>query len=102
MPSEAAKRVAGTYIPDALPGLPTVRAWVTQECRSGVLAARVKSFCEAQPEILEPSSVMVESITDECIQCRIPCRCYDHEASGTFDADVRFSLDPRSGICRRA
>ena len=102
MSSEAAKKVAGTYIPDALPSLPTVRAWVTQECRSGGLAAAVNSFCAAQPEILEPSSVLVESLTDDCIQCMVPCRCYDHEAAGTFAADVRFSLDPRSGICRRA
>lgn len=101
MPSDIAKKAAGTFIPDALPMLPKVRAWLTQECRSGTLAPAVKSFCEAQSELLDPSLVLVESMTSDCIQCRIPCRQYDSEASSPFDTEVCFSLDPQKGTCRR-
>lgn len=98
---DLAKKAAGTFVPDAAPSLPTVLAWTTEQCRHGVLAQAVKKFCEAQTEMVEPSRVVVESITSECIHCRIPCRCSDHESAGTFDFDVRFVLDPRSGVCRR-
>ena len=101
MSSEVAKKAAGTYIADAAPLLPTVLAWITRQCRDGALARPVKSFCEAQPETLEQSLVIVEHVTSDCIQCRIPCRCYDHESAGTFDTEVRFSLDPQHGTCKR-
>jgi len=102
MSSEVAKKAAGTYIPDAAPMLPSVLAWITKECRTGRLAAPVQAFCAAQPEILEQSLVIVESLTSDCIQCRIPCRCFDHEADGTFDTEVRFVVNPQTGTCTRA
>lgn len=101
MASEFAKKAAGTFIADAAPALPTVLSWLTGECRAGTLAASVRAFCEAQPEMLEQSLVLVESISSDCIQCRIPCRCYDHESDGTFGMDVRFQLDPQKGTCHR-
>lgn len=101
MASKTAKKAAGTYVADSVWTLPVVRAWLTAECRHGVLAPHVRRFCESQDEILEHSSVTVESVTDECIHCQIPCRCYDHESDGTFGMEVRFSLDPQSGACRR-
>jgi len=101
MASKTAKKAAGTYVADSLWSLPVIRAWLTRECREGVLSHHVQRFCASQEEKLEHSSVIVETITDECIQCRVPCRCYDHESAGPFDADVRFSLNPQSGECRR-
>lgn len=101
MASNTAKRAAGTYIPDSFWNLSTTLAWITSECRKGALSPAVKTFCEAQGEPLDQSLVIVETVTSECIHCRIPCRCYDHEAAGTFDAEVRFSLDPQTGICQR-
>lgn len=101
MASDTAKKVAGTYIPDEAPLLPSVLAWLTTECRAGALAAPVRVFCERQPEMLEQSLVLVEHITSDRIQCRIPCRCYDHESDGTFGSDVRFTVDPRTGACQR-
>ena len=101
MASAVAKLAAGTFVPDAAPCLPSVLAWLTEECRRGILAMAVKKFCEAQVEMVEPALVLVDSITADCIHCRIPCRCSDHESAGTFDFDVRFVLDPRSGVCRR-
>lgn len=101
MPSEVAKKAAGTFIADAAPLLPTVLGWITAQCRRGALAGAVKAFCEAQPEMLEQSLVMVESVTSDRIQCRIPCRCYDHESDGTFGTEVRFSIDPQRGTCNR-
>lgn len=101
MASEVAKKAAGTFIPDAAPLLPNVRAWLTQECRSGMLAPAIKDFCEAQSELLDPALVLVESVTSDCIQCRIPCRHFDSEATRPFDTEVCFSLDPQKGECRR-
>lgn len=101
MPSETAKKAAGTYVPDVYPQLPKVLAWATQECRSGSLMLPVKKFCDAQSELLDQSTVIVESVTADCMQCKIPCRCSDHESAGTFDFVVRFVLDPQTGNCRR-
>jgi len=101
MASPVAKKAAGTYIADSVGTLPPSLAWLTQECRSGSLARYVEQFCAEQSEIVEQSAVLVESITADCIQCRIPCPCSDHEAAGTFVLDVRFNLNPASGVCRR-
>lgn len=101
MASVTAKKAAGTYVADACWSFPAVLAWLTQECRQGALSGHVHQFCEQQEEKLEQSSVIVEGITDDCIQCRIPCRCFDHEDSGAFTLDVRFSLDPQNGHWRR-
>lgn len=101
MPSEIAKKAAGTFVADSLPLLPNVRAWLTQECRAGALASAVRNFCEGQSELLDPSLVLVEGVTSDCIQCRIPSRQYDSEATSPFDMDVCFTLDPQKGLCRR-
>lgn len=101
MASETAKRAAGTYIADSFPNLPNVQAWLTQECRNGLLAPAVKTFCETQAELLDASLVLVESVSSDCIQCRIPCRHFDGEASSPFDTEVCFNLDPRKGTCLR-
>lgn len=101
MSSESAKKAAGTYIADSIASLPVVLNWITRECRDGGLSAGVGRFCADQPEILEQSLVIAENVTPDCIQCRIPCRCYDHESEGTFASEVRFSIDPRSGTCQR-
>ena len=102
MPSIIAKKAAGTYIADSVGSLPTVLAWLTQQCRQGVLSSQVNRFCEAQQEMLEPALLIVESIDSECIQCKIPCRCYDHESAGTFAVDIRFALNPQTGECCRS
>lgn len=101
MASNTAKRAAGTYVADEQWSLPTTLAWLTTECRRGVLAPAVRSFCEGQAEPLDQSRLIVESVESDCIHCRIPCRCYDHEAEGTFDSEVRFALDPQTGGCQR-
>jgi len=101
MASNTAKKAAGTYVADSIWSLPTTLAWITQECRQGALAHYVRRFLEKQDEPLEQSLVVVESITSECIQCKIPCRCADHESAGTFDLDVRFDLNPQTGACHR-
>ena len=44
--STVAKKAAGTYIADSLWQLPAVPAWLTEECRTGVLAESVRRFCE--------------------------------------------------------
>lgn len=101
MASTIAKKAAGTYIEDSLWSLPKSLAWLTGECRTGSLAQHVRRFCEAQTEIMDPALVVVEAVTSDCIQCRIPCRCYDHESEGTFPLDIRFKLDPQSGTWER-
>ncbi len=102
MPSAVAKKAAGTYVEDIQWTLPSSLKWLTAECRSGSLSRHVERFCEAQLEIMDRTLVVVESVTNECIHCRIPCRCYDHEAEGTFALDVRFALNPQSGACQRS
>lgn len=101
MASNTAKRAAGTHVADDFWTLPTTLAWMTSECRRGALSPAVKKFCEVQLESLDQSLVIVETVTGERIHCRIPCRCYDHESSGTFEAEVKFTLDPQSGSCQR-
>lgn len=101
MASNTAKRAAGTYIADDFWNLPTTLAWMTSECRQGALSPAVKKFCEVQTEPLDQALVIVEAVTGDCIHCRIPCRCYDHESEGTFEAEVKFTLDPQTGSCQR-
>jgi hypothetical protein len=101
MPSDEAKKVAGTYVPDEVNKLSETMAWLTKECRSGSLSEHVAQFCNEQREFIDKSLVIVENVTSDCIHCRIPCRCYDHEDAGTFPVDVRFTLNPKTGACAR-
>jgi hypothetical protein len=101
MPSEIAKRVAGTYVGDDAAPNSGVLAWITAECREGQFEGCVRRFCQAQEEILDPALVIVESVSAERIQCSIPCRLFDHESPATFLSEVKFTLDPSSGgTCR--
>lgn len=97
MASETAKRVAGTFIADECPPASPVLAWLREQARHGVLSSSIQKFCASQPEILDPALVQIDSVSSECIQCRIPCRLYDHEASSPFPAEVRFRLNPATG-----
>lgn len=97
MASEAAKRVAGTFILDDTKPQPPVLQWLREQARHGLLASAVQRFCAAQPEMLDPSLVQIESVTAECVHCRIPCRLYDHESASPFPSEVRFRLDPLTG-----
>jgi len=101
MPSEAAKKAAGTYIRDeAGSPLPVLR-WTLRQCRFGGLAEHVRTFCAEQAEILDPALVQIESVTPDCIQCRIPCRLYDHENPHPYPFEVRFTLNPVTGATQR-
>ena len=102
MPSPLAQKVAGTFIADSVQSLSTVSAWLAQECRHGSLAEHVKRFVEIQPECLDQSLVLADSITSDCVHLRIPVKLYDHEANGTFESEVRFTLNPVPGKCQRA
>jgi hypothetical protein len=99
--SETARRVAGTYVPDELGSLTNTLTWVTNECRTGSLAECVRKFCSEQLEPLDASLVICEGVTSDAIQCRITCRCYDHESTGTFPLDVQFKVNPTTGDVTR-
>lgn len=101
MPSEDAKKAAGTFVNDISHTLPAVLLWATEECREGRLQHCVQAFCEEQPEIVEARTVIVEAVNTNYFECKLPCRCYDHESEGTFSADIQFLLDPRTGQCVR-
>jgi hypothetical protein len=101
MPSEIAKRVAGTYVADNAAPNSGVLAWVTAECREGQFEGCIKRFCQAQEEILDPALVVVETVSAERIQCTIPCRLFDHESTATFLSEVKFTLDPATGAVSR-
>lgn len=101
MPSEAAKKAAGTYVRDDIGKPPPVVHWTLRECRYGKLAKHVQTFCAEQMEMLDPLLVQIEAVTSECIQCRIPCRLYDHESAHPYASEVRFSLNPLTGETRR-
>jgi hypothetical protein len=91
-----AKIVAGTFVEDS-PGKAKdhpVIAWVQNECRGGSLRPAVESFAKDQPEFLDPALVLVEAVGPNQIECVIPCRAFDHESTGTFLAEVRFTVDP--------
>ena len=99
--SELAKKVAGTFVPDESGNLPATLAWVTEECRSGRFHEQLRKFCEAQPELLDSKLALVEQVTPECLQGRVPCRCFDHEAASTFVTEVRFELNLRTHQAQR-
>ena len=101
MPSNTARKAAGTFIADSISQLPAVRAWITEECRSGSLAGHVHRFCEEQQEFLDARLTLVESLKDGELVCRIPCKVSDYESPSTFDLDVSFLLNPKTGDCRR-
>ena len=98
---DVARHAAGTFIPDEAGQLPPALYWITCQLRAGSLAEYVRSFCAGQIEILDPSLVLCESVTRDEIQCRITCRCYDHESTGAFSLDVLFTLNPVTGEARR-
>lgn len=101
MSSEAAKKAAGTYVYDEVGALSPVVRWTLRQCRYGSLAKHVQLFCAVQVEPLDAALVQIESVTSECIQCRIPCRLYDHESEHTYGSEVRFTLNPLNGQTRR-
>ena len=101
MPSKTAKQAAGTFIADSAPNLPATLAWITNECRQGCLSGYVKRFCEFQQEILDTDLVLVESLHNNELICRIPCKVSDYESPSTFDLVVSFKMDPQTGNCRR-
>jgi len=101
MASDTAKKAAGTYVRDDIgTPLPVVR-WTLRQCRHGSLAKYVQTFCAEQMEPLESLLVQVESVTAECIQCRVPCKLYDHESAHPYASEVRFSLNPVTGETKR-
>lgn len=101
MPSDTVKKVTGMFIQDSCASLPAFLAWLTQECRAGTLAQPVKKFCEAQSENLDQALVIVDSITNERIRCRIPFAAVDHEAVHPFHSEISFDLNPVTGESRR-
>jgi len=102
MPSEVAKKVAGTFIAD--PGEPKtpVFAWLQSECRAGCFAHTVKAWCKEQAEPLDPALLIVDAISSNGIQGHVPCRIADHEATSTFLTEVAFVLNPKTSIVLRA
>ena len=102
MASEIAKKVAGTFIVDSVSTMDeSVLLWATGQCRSGDLSEAVQQFCKAQDEILDPALVVVESVSTDCIQCRVPTKIYDHESTHTSLAEVRFKLNPATKAWKR-
>jgi hypothetical protein len=101
--NDLAKLVAGTFIADSQGKAKQnpVYAWVQRELREGSLKEAVDLFSKGQPEFLEPSLVLVENIGENAIECVIPCKAYDHESTGTFLSEVRFTLNPTSGHAQR-
>jgi len=101
MPSELAKKAAGTHIEDAVGKLPPSLHWLTQECRTGSLARVVETFCREQAEPVRAADILVETVLPDALECRIPCACFDHEAAGTFVTEIRLRLNPHTGTCVR-
>src|SRR3546814_3363861 len=102
-PSKVARLCAGTYIEDSQGKAKAnpVYAWVQNECRSGSLRQAVDEFVQKQQEIVDPSLLLVESIEPDSIVCSIPCRVYDHESTGTFLSEIKFTLNPATGHSAR-
>lgn len=98
-----AKIVAGTFIADSEGKAKQnpVFAWVQKELREGSLQSVVAAFAKEQQEFLEPTLVLVEAISAQEIECVIPCKQFDHESTGTFMAEVRFKVNPTTGLATR-
>ena len=101
MPSTTAKKAAGTFIVDSADTLAAPLSWITGECRRGSLSCFVKRFCDEQQEMLDTDLVLAEGMVGNDILCRIPCKVSDYESPSTFDLDVSFRLNPKTGVCQR-
>lgn len=100
--TDLAKIVAGTYVPDSPGKANPVIAWVQKQCREGLLRDSITAFAKNQPEFIDPGLVLVESVGPDMIECVIPCKQFDHESTGTFLTEVRFTVNPSSGDVVRA
>src|SRR5204863_5114854 len=92
--SQTAEKIAGTYIGDDQRAKPPVLAWLQQSLREGTLSGIVKQFTDAQPEIMNPRLVLVDSVAADKILCRLPYPICDHENPTPSRGEVLFSVDP--------
>jgi hypothetical protein len=102
-PTNLARIVAGTYIADSEGKAKAnpVFAWIQKELREGSLKPAVDAFAKEQQEFLDSALVLVEAIGPNEIECVIPCKHFDHEGAGTFMTEVRFVMNPTSGMATR-
>ncbi len=94
--SSTAKKMAGTFVEDTENKAPVLR-FVQEACRSGKLKYYVEEFSKNQPEDIDASLVVVDSLSANSIRCHIPCKVSDHEATSTFSVDIAFDLNPQTG-----
>jgi hypothetical protein len=65
------------------------------------LAGPVWRFLTAQPEVCDPTQVVVERVDDDQLYCVVPATAEDCEAKLPFELEVRFTVYPESGVVRR-
>lgn len=100
--SQLVRKIIGALVADRTdPDAPPLLRWTQAQCRYGVLRPMVDEFCGAQTERLDPALVVVEAAMPDGLVCLIPCRCVDHESLSPFSTEVRFKLDPATGVSRR-
>ena len=95
------KKLLGIYVEDDSSPKPPTLAWVQEQCRRGSLRPLVEAFLQEQAEPLEPELLLVEKLDNDLVHCRIPCRLFDHEGAAAFATEVRFVLNPQTGLGRR-
>ncbi len=96
-----AQKLIGTYVQDSHVPDTGLCAWFQKECRQGALVEAVTKFAESQKEKPDPRKVAVVRVTENCIQCSLPCRVFDHEGPSAVATEVEFTLELPSGAARR-
>lgn len=81
--------------------MPPVLAWIQEELRLGALRPVVARFIKEQPEQLDASLVLVETVTVDKIVCRIPFCICDHENLSPSRSEITFTIDPFTGAAVR-
>jgi hypothetical protein len=94
IPSETVQRIAGTFIDDSVQPSTAVLAWIQAECRVGSLKQAIQEAVKHESEPLRVDLTIVEKVEGDKITLRIPAMVSDHESPSTFEAQVRFELNP--------
>lgn len=95
MASTLAKKAAGTFVEDSPPPAVPLLAWVQEQARSGALFALVESFCNEQPEVLDPRLARITRVSDSTVYGVVPARVVDHESQRPFLTEFAFWIDLR-------
>lgn len=100
-PSDVVRQIAGTYIEDSAPPASPLHRWIQAECRVGAFREAIEKFSAQQPEPLRVDLCQVETVTNDKIILRVPCRLVDHESPSPYATEVQLAINPATLLIER-